>query len=206
MPSKVNKNKQQDKRINRLEKMIPVTREVILFQKASGLLTSGQFSDAINPYPSALNSEKVSVHQINCKTLLQYSATTQDRGASSRVVLLLYKCDVDYSGASPAVTEPTSAQVFHDPTDLLTYVNPDNRNRIKILRDSQRAVNGDDVQLPYWNQRKAYKKPLMMMPTVDKAFVWRPFIFIYQITYATGTPPTALANTSVEILTSQLAS
>lgn len=175
---KMNKDKKQDARINRLEKMIPTVNEVVHFSNtvATVVLTEWQIKA---PYPSALHTEKVVLKGITNRLLFTIQSP-DSVGNFARVVSILYKCSVDYTQSPPVVTSPAVADVFAS-ASALEYINPDNRNRIIVLRDQTKYINNNTLNTIAFNQNKNFgKNGRIMKPTTDNAFVWRPFVLYYQ--------------------------
>lgn len=176
-PRKMNKDKKQDARINRLEKMIPTVKEVVHFSNTTSTVPLTQWQLKA-PYPSALHTEKVTLEGITNRLLFTIQSP-DSVGNFARVVSILYKCSVDYSQSPPVVTSPAVADVFAS-ASALEFVNPDNRNRVIVLRDQTKYINNNTLNTISFNQNKNFGKGRVMMPTTDKAFVWRPFILYYQ--------------------------
>ena len=107
---KKNVDRKQDARIRRLERLNPMVDEII--HSHSTVSTPPQNAWALYaPYPAALQTEKVILRGISCRTIQQIVAGSAG-GDTGRVVLLLYKSDVDYSQVPPVVTPPSATDIF----------------------------------------------------------------------------------------------
>lgn len=198
---KKNVDKKQDARIRRLEKLNPMIDELI--HSHSQVLAPVQSTWALYaPYPAALHTEKVVLRGLTLRATGLYNTTVSD-GATVRMVLLLYKSDVDYSQSPPVVTAPTPADIFVSHGQL-AFINPDIQNRVKILRDSSKFVNNNTLSSMYFSQNKNYKKGLPLMPAIDRAFVWRPYILYYNEEYGAQPTNTPVLEFNVEMRTRQI--
>ena len=96
---KKNVDKKQDARIRRLEKLNPMIDELI--HSHASVPTPVQSSWALYaPYPNALHTEKVILRGLTLRATAKYSSTVAE-GETVRIVLLLYKSDVDYTQSPP---------------------------------------------------------------------------------------------------------
>lgn len=198
---KKNVDKKQDARIRRLEKLNPMIDELIHSHALVSTPTISSWA-IYAPYPNALHTEKVVLRGLTLRATAKYESTIA-AGSTTRVVLLLYKSDVDYTQSPPVVTAPTPGDIFVSHGQL-AFVNPDIQNRVKILRDSSKFVNNNTLNTMYFSQNKNYTKGLPLMPAIDRAFVWRPYILYYNEEY--GTQPTGVPafEFNVEMRTRQI--
>lgn len=180
-PRSTNKDKMQDKRIAKLERQFPTVAEVVNNAGSTNFTNTTQ-SHIYSLLPALLNGEKVEFTGYNFRQLI--SAPSSTAGGTPpglsvvRMIMVLYKCTVDYSGTTPAITPPVLLDILNDNGDTTqANYNPDNRNRMRILFDrtvSQSQVLINQVQV----LSRKYKRSISLMPTVDRAFVHRPFLLI----------------------------
>ena len=174
-------NSHQAKRIAKLERQFPLVREVINNQ-GNNAFTSTTTSHIFSLLPALLNDEKVELTGYNFRQNITAPSSTAGAAPPGntvvRMIMVLYKCSVDYSGASPSVTAPVLLDILNDNavTTLANY-NANNRNRMRILFDktlSQTQIQANQVQ----RISRSYKRSISLMPTVDRAFVHRPFLLV----------------------------
>lgn len=184
-PRATKKDHLQDKRIAKLERQFPTVKEVINNTGSQTFTTSGGTPVTSHVYdllPSALNDEKIEFLGYRFRGNVKYASATSGGtppgDAICRYIMLMYKCTVDYSGASPSVTSPTLLDILNDNSDVTqANYNPDNRNRMRIIFDKRVVTN--QIQENYiLAQSRNYKKSVSLMPTIDKAFVLRPFLLV----------------------------
>lgn len=183
-PRRTNKkDSQQDKRIAKLERQFPTVKEVVN-NKASVTLTDTTKSKVYSLLPDALNNEKVEFTGYDYKGFIRYTSGTgstvapPNSHATYRVIMLLYKCNVDPSGSTVHPTAPVIEDILNDNADgTLANYNAQNTRRMRVIFDKRGTTS--DINLNYLlQQSRKYKRSISFMPTVDRAFVMRPYLVV----------------------------
>ncbi len=168
-------DKSQNKRIAKLERQFPTVKQVINNQN-SLLYTDAVQSRMTALVPAALDNEKVDIRGIRMRFLSTQDPAT-GAGVGFRMILFIYKCTVDTTGAA-TYTQPVVNDILNDNGDkTLANYNPDNASRIRVLHDRQYMTTGETLN-SFGSVSKNYKKPIQLLPLIDKAFVLRPFLLV----------------------------
>jgi hypothetical protein len=192
----------QDKRIAKLERQFPTINKVIS-NFNSKLFNDTTTSSVVRLTDSGLDNEKVDLRGYKLRTI-----STKDPPDNSvvryRVMLFIYKCNVDNSTGAATITEPVVNDILNHTiySDLtMAHLNPDNLSRIRVMYDrvhcsDQMITNIVDVH------SQSYKKVVSFMPLIDKAFVLRPFVMV--VSGDTSATNKTTVATYIDLLTKQL--
>lgn len=169
-------DKQQQKQINSLKRMMPTQREVVNTVNSTVATASAPIIQRLTPV--ALDDERLTIRGFDMRASCEVdSAGTA--GLFYRYLIIIYKCDVSHSAGTPSVTEPTIGDLFNQTTLLnqqTALINPENASRIRVLYDTTYNLQPTLTYQGMRQYRKFFKKPLIHMATNDKAFVHRPFL------------------------------
>lgn len=196
---KTQKDKKQDQRIAKLERQFPTVNEVVSTSIAT-TFTDTVVSKLSKLLPVALDDEKVEFRGFNLRRrIVLTTGATNGKNLQTRLIIFMYKCTADYSGASPVYIVPAITDIVVS-ADPLSHLNQDNLNRMKILYDNTVSYNAlSDIFQD--NRSRMYKKTVSLMPITDKAFVWR--LFVLELGFGTTATETAASSMDINILTRQ---
>ena len=176
-------DKQQQKDINLLKRLIPTQREIVETANSSTPVNTGTINRL---YPSTLDSEKIFLSGIDFRGTgrLDPSGTTP---VFVRIILFIYKCDV----VTGAVVDPTPSDILEMNHGINGLQNVNNSSRIRVLYDTTYSLqppgSGDLSQRRQF--RKFFKNQIKCMAITDKAFVHRPFSLVVGATNNTNVSP-----------------
>lgn len=176
-------DKQQQKDINLLKRLIPTQRNVVETAVTQTPVNTGTIN---RMYPSTLDDEKIFLSGIDFRGSSLLDAT-QTAAVFVRVMLFIYKCDV----TAGAVVNPTPSDILEMNHGINGLINPNNSSRIRVLYDTtynlQPPGSGDLSQRRQF--RKFFKNQIKCLAVNDKAFVMRPFSLIVGATNHTNVSP-----------------
>ena len=165
-------DKQQQKDINLLKRLIPTQREIVETANSSTPVNTGVINRL---YPSTLDSEKIFLSGIDFRgsSILTTGATEP---VFVRILLFIYKCDV----VSGAVVDPQASDILEMNHGTNGLQNVNNGSRIRMLYDTTMSLqptgSGDTSQRRQF--RKFFKNQIKCMAITDKAFVHRPYSLV----------------------------